>query len=169
MFNIKEDCYCFQPSPESVEKFCCYFLYCVHSVFLFPKSKLSVIYFFSFSRYQISILFVILSNILQSMCVKVTGLQLLTSFGSFPCFSRGVIIACFQVFCISSSSQVLLYMSSRYFSVFSSSRDLQYLFQVLYSFVILGLFSVPYLQLIYYMVGLLLSVFPWITLIMGAF
>ena len=51
------------------------FLYWVYCASLFSEAELSVVSFYSlFSRYQTSVLFVILSNILQSTFVRATGL-----------------------------------------------------------------------------------------------
>ena len=94
-------------SHESIDNFCCYFLYCIYFAFLFPNVKMSVIYFLLNSRYHTSLSFLTLSSNLQIMFVMfITGLYLLTSFKSL---GRGVIVVCFQAFGISPSSQILLY------------------------------------------------------------
>ena len=93
--------------------------YIVFLCFLKPNC-LPYIYFF-YSRYQTSLFFVILSNILHSILVRAIGLYLLTSFEPFPSFYMVVIVANFNFSGTISSSQILLYSSSRHFNVSGGS------------------------------------------------
>ena len=68
---LEENYCCFLFSPESIKNFF-YIASIVFLCFLKPNCLSSI--FFSLSRYQTSLLIVILSNILQSIFVRATGL-----------------------------------------------------------------------------------------------
>ena len=92
--DIKEDCFCFLLSLEFIKNFCIYFLYCVYFTSLFTKPDLSFIYFLLL--FQVSDKFLIFHPFecfAKYIC-----------FGSFPSFSKGIIVVYFQVFGISPSS-----------------------------------------------------------------
>ena len=76
---------------------------------------------------------------------------------SFPSFNSGVIVADLNLLVITSTSQILLYMSKRYFIVSVDSLSSIWgsiLFSsVVAFFVVLWLLSVLYLKIVHYMIG----------------